>query len=1032
MTNKLTVLTGTRSSELPKDEAEVSRRSFMKAMGASFAMVGAAGCVRKPTEFILPYSQRPEDLIPGNPRFFASCTWAGGQVLGILVESQEGRPTKIEGNPLHPTSGGSTNMHAQAVVLDLYDPDRAQGSKQGDKTLTKKDAGVALRALVQGNGSGLAVLVEPRPSPTFKRLLDELIAQYPGARVYVYDGARPVDGEAQIMNTLGAGGHRVLYNLDHAKVIAALDSDFLGLGDRSVALAKQFADGRRDVSTKKDMNRLYVVEPGDSVTGVMADNRLRLKAAQVGPFLEQVAKELASKSVSLPAELVGRLKGGDFGTWPAELAAELAAHKGASAVIVGERQPAQVHGLGLAINKALGNTANASVVADRARPTGGSINELVDALNSGSVTSMLVIGGNPVYDAPADLDFGAAASKATNFAYVGQLPNETATKATLNIASAHDLEAWGDLQGFHGPAAIRQPLIAPIFDESISAEYGVFSEIEVLSTLLGSAASDYEQVQATWRPTASNDFDKNWRRWVHDGYIKGSEGSTVLPPLNWAAAASSWQAYGDTSGIELNFFCDSKIYDGRYANNAWLQETPDPLTKLCWDNAALLSNKTAEAKGIRPGDLIKISVGGAELTAAALLSPVIADDVVSIALGYGHDAEGLSVAAGTGFNAGALRTTGAPFFVGGASISNTGDTYELASTQTWGHSDGVAGVDEVGFLEDWVSHRLTGRPHHREAELDHYKEQPDFAVADFEHMPESALVSLWQAPNTTTGQQWGLNIDLNLCNGCSTCITACTAENNVPTVGKESVLKGREMHWLRMDRYYWRDEIDEDGTLAPEEDSRAVMLPVACAQCEMAPCEQVCPVAATTHSPEGLNDIAYNRCIGTRYCANNCPTKVRRFNFFNFSKRNDDANPLISWQRNPDVTVRFRGVIEKCTYCVQRINGAKIEAKRNGKSAVEDGSITPACAQACPTQAIVFGDINQPQSMVSKARANERNYAVLAELNIAPRTTYLARVRNPNMKLISHKPFHGGHHGDASHADDAAGHGADDNSGNEH
>jgi molybdopterin-containing oxidoreductase family iron-sulfur binding subunit len=524
----------------------------------------------------------------------------------------------------------------------------------------------------------------------------------------------------------------------------------------------------------------------------------------------------------------------------------------------------------------------------------------------------------------------------------------------------------------------------------------------MVSMLAGDAANDFEQVQATLRPLGGGDFDASWRRWLHAGLVGAAPQAGPLPPLDWSGV--KMRPFPESDELELNFLVDSGIYDGSYANNAWLQELPDPLTKLTWDNAALVDVATAEGLGLNSGDLVRLESGGRELTAAVLVNPSQAAGTVGLALGYGCELEELSVAHGAGFNGYALRTAARPWFATDARLTKVPGHYELASTQVWGHSEGVAGSDGQEAVKRIVTERVSGRPHVRLADLDYYKDHPNFVVDDYEHIPQEMIKSLWTEPNERGGQQWGMAVDLNLCNGCSACVVACTAENNVPTVGKENVLNGREMHWMRLDVYRWFEPGAEDTS-----DTEPVILPVACAHCENAPCENVCPVAATAHSPDGLNDIAYNRCIGTRYCAANCPTKVRRYNFFAYQKDNGQANPLIAWQRNPDVTVRFRGVVEKCTYCVQRINAAKIEAKRNGENKVADGTIAPACAQACPTRAITFGDINDSESAVSRLKSNNRNYAVLSELNIKPRTTYLARIRNPNMTLAK-RPAADGHH----------------------
>ncbi len=992
-----------------KPAGQISRRGFMGAAGASIATAsaGLTGCIRKPREYIVPFAQRPEDLVPGDPTYFATATQAGGEVLALLVESQDGRPTKVEGNPRSPAGGGGTNRWAQASVMDLYDPDRSLAPVTGGNDATLVAVREALGSLGKAKraaaGRGLAILTQHQPSPTLNRLLAELISAMPQARLFAYspDEARNARAAAA---ALGLGGLHSVADLASASVILSLDCDFLGSEGAVAAQSKAFAAGRKVTGTDSSMNRLYVAEAVQTITGTMADNRLRIASSQIGGFAQAVAKNVfASISAPAGADVSGLAAASDepVAKWASEVAKDLLANQGKSVVLVGENQPASVHALGHLLNAALGNVASTlHFTADADAPGAGSLEDLGQAIGGGAVDTLVMLGGNPAYDAPADLDFASLLGSVGTSVHVSSHRDETSAKATWHIARSHFLESWGDWRATDGTPVIQQPLIAPLF--------ATLSDIEVVGVLLGSEASGHDQVLATWKATLSQagPFDLQWRRWLHQGHLSGLGTPPVLPgamaPLTSDAGEAAeggeptplgptyaWAGMGSlgaqggaevsASSVEVHFPTDSKVYDGRYANNPWLQELPDPMSKLTWDNAALMSPATARGLGVDMGDLVTISLDGRSLDVPAMVLPGTADHVVALSLGYGREAGG-SFAAGAGFNAYMLRGSGGMRVAGGATIAKGQGNYELASTQ------------DYALLKPKLDNFLGWEPPNREfvrqSTLEDYKVKPDF-VQEHELLPAEELKSLWTEPNERGGQQWGMSIDLNTCTGCSNCTVACQSENNISVVGKERVLQGREMHWIRLDRYF---EGDED---AP----RAVVQPMGCAHCETAPCEQVCPVAATAHSTDGLNDIAYNRCIGTRYCANNCPFKVRRFNYFAFAKENDASMPLVALQRNPDVTVRFRGVIEKCSYCVQRISAAKIDAKAHGDGVVPDGTIVPACAQSCPTDAIVFGDINDPNSVVSKRKADSRDYALLSELNIHPRTTYLAKLRNPNPEL---------------------------------
>jgi Fe-S-cluster-containing dehydrogenase component len=981
-------------------EQDLTRRGFMGWTGATVAGASAllSGCIRKAEEQILPYTRRPEDYIPGQPAYFATSASIGGGVVGLLVESQDGRPTKIDGNPRHPGSGKGSTAFAQAEVMELYDSERTRTPLKDGHEATWADWDTFAGSHFKGGGRGVALLLDDTDSPTVQRLLGAFRRKNPQAKVYQHGPGRRSNTLAGL-DSVGLTGLQPVYDLGRAKVILSLDSDFLGVDGDTVANSAGFAKGRQVADVSASMSRLYAVEAAFSITGMAADNRLRLASSQVRNFLIALGKKVFGSGVAAPAgaeAVVSALRPTALDPttdkWVGVVAADLVANKGSGALVVGERQPASVHALAALLNTALGNVG--STVAFAARDDlklDGGIAELTASLTGGSVSTLVVLDGNPVSRAPGALGFAAALGKAATVVHVGLRNDATAKKSGWHLPVSHFLESWGDHRSTEGTAALQQPLIEPL--------YGTRSVAEILGGLTGEGSKGLDLVRATW----SDSSDADWRKALHEGVVSGSTGSLITPllaadpapvvdpdaatPAPPAPSAHAWN-WSDTgaivgkahvpagsSPIEVNWRLDYTLFDGRYANNPWLQELPDPMTKLAWDNIAQLSPKTASGLSVKHGDFVNLEIEGRSLDLPVTVTPGVADNTVILSLGYGEAGLGQYADEGLGFDTNSLRDAAFPAFRVGVGLSKAkGRDYELATTQNHHRM-------EPGF-------GYPARPLVRENTLAEFKEEPGF-VDGFELLPEDKLKSLWVQPNVTTGHQWGKSIDLNLCTGCNSCTIACQAENNISVVGKERVAYGREMHWIRIDRYFTGDP----------EDPEAVVQPIACAHCETAPCEGVCPVAATSHGPEGLNDIAYNRCVGTRYCANNCPYKVRRYNFFAYAKDEDTANPNVVLQRNPDVTVRFRGVIEKCSYCVQRINAAKIDAKRSGDGKVPDGAIVPACAQACPTEAIVFGDQNDPTTMVSKAKANPRNYALLAELNIHPRTTFLARIRNPNPEL---------------------------------
>ncbi len=960
------------------DVSNLTRRKFLGVVGTSAALASTtAGCVRKPKENIVPYAKRPEELIPGKPRAYATAAAIGQTVLGLLVESHDGRPTKIEGNPRHPMSMGATNAWAQAEVMCLYDPDRSRHPTKGGKRASWDDFWTEsvprFQSHAERRGQGLALMVEDISSPTYRLLLGDMLRTYPETMVCVYGASHGRNG-AMAQAMLGLAPSRLLHSLDKADVIVALDYDFLGIEGDVVCNNRQFASRRGGSAADDRMNRLYVVEPGLTLTGGMADNRLPLAASRIGDFVEALASAVFKMGLAVPegaSEIVARLPheyDARFAKWVDVIARDLLQARGRAALMVGESQSAATQALVLFINHALGNTgAVVHVMQDvEAMPRSVSVLDLAHAMGAERVQTLLILGNNPAYDTPADLEFAKLVARVPVSIHLSMHVDETSRLVTWHLPKSHFLESWGDLRATDGTVAIQQPLIAPLFESQ--------SAIEVLAHLVPDRPkSGYDILRSTWSHRFADkvDFDTRWRRWLSQGIVEDSPRvvETPLLTVSWKPIAEAMVAARSAAveptgpgDLEVLFPWDASVFDGRYANIGWLQEMPDPISKLTWDNAVYVNPKTGAALQVKQGDVVQLWVRGRSLEAAVYPIPGIAENVLVLPRGYGRDSG--SLARGAGFNAYALMHYAAPYFDRGVKVVRLNRAYRLAITQ--GHQ-----------TQD-------DRPIARQGSLETFRRDPDFAKKMVESEP---IRSLWQEPLERGGQQWGMSIDLNKCTGCSACVVACQAENNIPVVGKKHVEESREMHWIRIDRYF-------AGT---NDQPTMVTQPMACVQCENAPCESVCPVAATAHSPEGLNDQAYQRCIGTRYCSNNCPYKVRRFNFFQYNK---DLDPLVRMQKNPDVTLRFRGVMEKCTYCVQRINEGKIQAKVHSDGVVRDGNVKTACQQVCPADAIVFGDINDKASAVSVRKANPRDYGVLAELNTKPRTTYLAKLRNPNPELV--------------------------------
>lgn len=987
--------------EFPQGASEmgdsVNRRTFLKMMGASLALAGVTGCTYQPRQYIAPFDRAPQNRVPGVALYYASSVSIGGYGAGVLVKSHDGRPTKIEGNPRHPASLGATDIFTQASLLQMYDPDRSQQVLERGQPSSYNNflsvLGNAMTGQAASGGAGLRLLSETITSPTLQAQLNELLQRYPSARWYQYE---PINRDNVREGGQLAFGADVdtRYDLSKAKVIVALDADFLAPGPSFLAYARAFGRGRKVTKETQETNRLYVVEASPSTTGAAAEHRLAVQARKIDSFARLIAQQLGLGS--------GPAAGVSFNEaeqrWATAVAEDLEANRGECVVLVGDQQPAALHALAHAINAELGNVGETVLYIDpvAARPTNqvNDLAQLLRELSEGAVETLVIIGGNPAYNAPGDLPFAAQLANARLSVHLSLYNDETSQLSSWHIPAAHLLETWSDLRAFDGTASIVQPLIEPLYSGKTSHE--------LLAAMLGQAnRPSYDLVRDYWlgQTQAGDNFNATWQVALAQGLLPGEPSPSRSVILNEEAAVGEAPA-ANLDGFEIVFRPDASVWDGSFANNGWLQELPRPLSKLTWDNAALMSPRTAykllnlggdtaslgdkdlERLQLVNGQMVQLSYRGGSLEMPIWLDPGHAEDSVTVALGYGRSAAG-RIGDNIGFNVYPIRTSDALWFGSGLTVTPTNKRYDLVSTQDHWSMEG-RDIYRVRALEEFKL----------DTKKEVYKEENGRESSGYESFYTDNFLYGTASGNTnsTTGNVWGMTIDLNSCIGCNGCTIACQAENNIPVVGKEQVGKGREMHWIRIDRYY-SGEVDNPSTY---------VMPMACMQCEQAPCELVCPVAATVHDGEGLNNMVYNRCVGTKYCSNNCPYKVRRFNFLQYTDRDTIQLQLM---RNPDVTVRNRGVMEKCTYCVQRISDARIIAKREATIAgqqtytIPDGAIVTACEAVCPTEAIVFGDLGDAQSRVRISRDQPHNYGLLGELNTKPRTTYIARVRNPNKEL---------------------------------
>ncbi|MFN4907277.1 MAG: TAT-variant-translocated molybdopterin oxidoreductase, partial [Planctomycetota bacterium] len=1078
------------ASEFPEG---VSRRRWLQLMGASLALGGLSGC-RYNREEVAAFVMRPEGRIPGIPEHYATNFEWAGRVVHALVANVDGRPLKVDGNAEHPayakfqpkeTAGNKklasagTDVYTQGAILSLYDQDRIGVVLNRPETKSKPIVGnsdsdddrkqtwdaftgyVAKNAGQLGTGKGLAILIEPTRSPSFWTVLKEVLKKYPEATLVKYESVY-TGNVGKALDAVGASNCSMVYDLDQAKVIVALDSDLLGSDPNAVQYSRQYAN-HRDPGGEW-MNRLYCVESQYSVTGTAADFRLAMQASKIDALLNRIEKAIDAGTIiedKKEATTYENLNADEKIARAIEcIASDLLANKGSAVLAVGSHHSLAAQVAAIRINNKLGNIGKTVKIYENPLDINGvksmKLDDfVVDALES-KYDRLWVLAPNPVFSVAGDVDLAGAMTKIADVVYLSNYDDETAYYARWTVPGCHPLESWGDVRAMDGTYSICQPTIAPLLGGKTATE---------LLVMLAGLSIDSLPADVVIADTAEKLFGtdttvqrkpeqltniRKMREALHAGFLAGSESKLFQGTLKVDAKELQSGIEGfpgvtlqsrsyllpdtelslalDPANIEVLVLPSDTVYDGRLGNNGWLQECPHPVTKLTWDNAAICSPATAAALGLKQGELAVLTSGEGKVKLPVFIVPGHAEGSFTVNYGYGHSKDfGGTISGAVGTDLSSFRRWNQASLYTGVTVKSFGEPYRLATTQ-----DHFA-LDDLGMSE--TAKRAPQLV--REGTYFEYKENPAFTSQIVEHHFENK--SLWKEPEVAQNHAWGMAIDLNKCTGCNSCVVACQAENNVPIVGKEQVIRGREMHWLRIDRYFQAD-VDPAKSQAGFKnpiDAKVVMQPMACAHCETAPCEQVCPVAATVHTEEGINAMAYNRCIGTRYCANNCPYKVRRFNYFNYNdeygyfygwqdKREQASKKLQSLVLNPEVSVRGRGVMEKCTYCVQRVQNGKIYSRSKGDGKVHDGDIRSACQDACPTGAIVFGDLNDHSSRVYGLHHDPRSYAVLEELNIKPRTLYLSRIRNVPKRLATAsqlqppRPGHGGHgdhegHGEHGH-----------------
>ena len=971
----------------------LSRRNFLSLIAASVALAGLEGC-KKPVQKIIPYVEAEIGTIPGIPKYYASTIPWKNNALGVVIENHDERPVKVEGNEKHPSTLGKSNAFSQASTIEMYDPDRARGVKYNGKKVDWSEYLKFAKDINKGDGKGLAVLMQESSSPTIKSIQNDFKTKFPSASWVSYES---VNNENLYKGIEKAFSKKLqpIYRLENAQIIVSLGSDFLGVDDNNIYNTRKFAQNRDIIDENSTMNRLYVAESSITSTGSSADHRLNVPQHEMESILAELSYELKKLGLSVDANKVKSSNN----LWIKAAAEDLMSNRGDSIILGGSQLSPEFHQLIALLNNQLNAPVDYYPLSLSQVSSLADFKSLCDDIKNNKIKNLIILGANPVYDSPADFNFGDLLKNVPNSVHLTNILDETSKLCSWNIAMTHYFECWGDAMSYDGFVSIIQPQIMPLFDSK--------SAIQVLTPLVYSKElSSYDTVKNVWKSdiVKSGNFEREWEKVLHDGLYKNTiiKKEQVRPSSKTSTTQLNNFIKLDDNKFEIVFNASSSVYDGRFANNGWLQEIPKPVTSLTWDNAALISIKVAKKLNIKNGQMIEIKIDNKSIKLPAWITPGQNQKSISLELGYGREFEG-RLGNGVGFNVYPLRMSSNPSYSLNASISVLDETYPLASTQDHHGLEkdqyAAPGFDKLSNNE--VQSRIPELV--KQSTLDYYKDNPDWVQKKVEeHKPDKkrswADHSMYNPEpeyDYSKGPQWGMSIDLTSCTSCNACSIACQSENNIPVVGKQQVMNGREMHWIRIDNYFAGDPDN------PEMSTQSV----ACVHCELAPCETVCPVAATTHSSDGVNQMTYNRCLGTRYCANNCPYKVRKFNFYNYTR---DLPEVVQMAMNPDVSIRFRGVMEKCTYCYQRVSAARISAENENRE-IQDGDFQVACQQSCPADAIKFGDINDPNSAVSKAKRRNRDYALLAHLGTAPRTTYLAKIRNQNPKLSSNA-HNGSHH----------------------